>query len=144
MGTPTGVAEKMYEKIKYPTIRGVVQSGVGKGAYFTQLDWVVEQCRRVLGYTPFPGTLNVRIVDEDLNHLDLFLQGSDFELIPNDPVFCSARVKKVTVNQLPGAVILLPDQVRTYERRVLEIIAACSLKETLGIRDGDLVTIAVL
>ena len=134
----------MYEKVKYPTIRGVVQSGVGKGSYFTQLDWVVEQCRRTLGYKPFPGTLNVRVVDEDLSRLDLFLQGWDFELIPNDPVFCSARVKKVNVNQLPGAVILPADEVRTHETRVLEIIAPCSLKETLGIRDGDLVTITVL
>ena len=134
----------MYEKVKYPTIRGVVQTGVGKGSYFTQLDWVVEQCRRTLGYKPFPGTLNVRVVDEDLSRLDLFLQGSDFEIIPNDPVFCSARVKKVKVNQLPGAVILPADQVRTHERRVLEVIAACSLKETLGIRDGDMVTITLL
>jgi CTP-dependent riboflavin kinase len=134
----------MYGKMKYRTIRGVVQSGVGKGSYFTQLDWVVQQCRRVLGYKPFPGTLNVRVVDEDLRHLDLFLQGSDFEIIPNDPVFCSARVKKVKVNQLPGAIILPADQVRTHELRVLEIIAACSLKDTLGIRDGDMVTIAAL
>jgi len=128
----TVLLQNMNKLIKETIIRGRVQSGAGKGSYFTQLDWVVEQCRRVLGYKPFPGTLNVRVADEDLNQLDLFLQESDFELIPDDPVFCSARVKKVKVNHLPGAVILPAEDVRVHERRVIEIIAPSNLKETLG------------
>jgi riboflavin kinase len=42
-------------------ISGTIESGAGKGAYFTQVDWVVEQCREKLDLTPYPGTLNVRI-----------------------------------------------------------------------------------
>ncbi len=128
--------------MKHQIIRGIIQSGAGKGIYFTQMDWVVEQCSRVLGYKPFPGTLNVQVSGEDLKNLDLFLRESDFELVPDDPAFCSARVKSVTVNNIPGAVILPAEDVRIHEKRVIEIIAACSLKETLGIGDGDLVTVA--
>ena len=128
--------------MKHQIIRGIIQSGAGKGIYFTQMDWVVEQCSRMLGYKPFPGNLNVQVSGEDLKNLDLFLRESDFELVPDDPAFCSARVKSVTVNNIPGAVILPAEDVRIHEKRVIEIIAACSLKETLGIGDGDLVTVA--
>lgn len=37
------------------TISGSIQSGIGKGGYFTSVDWVVQQCRDKLGYAPFPG-----------------------------------------------------------------------------------------
>jgi riboflavin kinase, archaea type len=133
--------ETTYEEMNHQIIRGIIQSGAGKGSYFTQVDWVVEQCSRMLGYKPFPGTLNVQVAGEDLKHLDLFLRESDFELVPDDPAFCSARVKTVTVNNIPGAVILPAEDVRIHEKRVIEIIAACSFKETLGIGDGDLVTV---
>lgn len=125
-----------------PTLTGIVQSGTGKGATFTRVDWVVAQCRRMLGYAPFPGTLNVRVNDADLGRLEAFLRESDFELVPDDPAFCTARVKKVTVNGIPGAVVLPSEDVRIHEQRVLEILAACSLKEALGLEDGDCVTIA--
>ena len=128
--------------MKHRIISGIIQSGAGKGIYFTQVDWVVEQCGRMLGYKPFPGTLNVQVAGEDLKNLDLFLRESDFELVPDDPAFCSARVKRVTVNNIPGAVILPAEDVRIHGKRVIEIIAACNLKETLGIGDGDLVTVA--
>jgi riboflavin kinase len=134
--------ETTYEEMNHQIIRGIIQSGAGKGSYFTQVDWVVEQCSRMLGYKPFPGTLNVQVAREDLKNLDLFLRESDFELVTDDPAFCSARVKRVTVNNIPGAVILPAEDVRIHEKRIIEIIAACSLKETLGIGDGDLVTVA--
>lgn len=124
------------------TLTGTIQSGAGQGAYFTQVAWVVAQCRRMLGYKPFPGTLNVRVNDTDLDVLDAFFGETDFELIPDDPAFCSARVKRITVNGIPGAVILPSEDVRIHEKRILEILAPCSLKEALGLRDGDCVTIA--
>ena len=118
-------------------ISGIIQSGAGKGAYFTQLDWVLEQCKRILGFRPFPGTLNVAVVDEDLPELGSFLQDADLELVPDDPAFCTARVKKVRINQIPAALVLPGEDVRIHENRVMELIAPCNLKETLGLHDGD-------
>ena len=126
------------------SIEGVVQSGAGKGAYFTRVDWVLEQCRRRLGYEPFPGTLNVRIVDRDAECLESFLEEWDVELVPDDPAFCSARVKRVVVNGVPAAVVVPEEDVRIHDRRVIEIMAPCSLKKTLGLKDGDLVTVAAI
>ncbi|MCF8063319.1 MAG: CTP-dependent riboflavin kinase [Deltaproteobacteria bacterium] len=123
-------------------IRGVIERGAGKGAYFMGVDWVREQCRRMLGYEPYPGTLNVRVLDEDAERLDSFLRDPEFELVPDDPAFCSARVKKVTVNGIPAAVVLPAEEVRIHGERVIEILAASSLKASLGLADGDMVTVA--
>ena len=123
-------------------ICGVIKSGEGKGAYFTQVEWVVRQCERLLGYKPFPGTLNVYVRDSDLDKLNQFFQETDFDLVPDDPAFCAARVKKVTVNGIASAVVLPSDDVRIHENRVVEVISSCSLKNSLGLEDGDQVTIS--
>lgn len=120
-------------------ISGIIHSGAGKGAYFTQVDWVVRQCQKNLGYQPFPGTLNVRIKDGDLSRLDPFLEPSDFMLVPDDPNFCAARVKKILLNGIPSAVVIPGDDVRIHEDRILEVISSCALKKTLDLKDGDLV-----
>ena len=118
-------------------ICGLVQSGVGQGAFFTQIGWVVKQCEDLLGFKPFPGTLNVHVCQEDLDKVDGFLSSPDGELVPDDPKFCTARIKKVRVNEVPAAVVVPSEDVRVHENRVLEIIASQSLKDLLGIADGD-------
>ncbi len=52
---------------------GVIQKGVGQGAFFTKLDWVIEQFEKAMGAKPFPGTLNVRLYDEDIPKIEAFL-----------------------------------------------------------------------
>jgi hypothetical protein len=123
-------------------ISGVILSGAGKGAFFTQVDWVVEQCRKMLGYRPFPGTLNVSVNDSDLDMLDRLSEAPGFELVPDDPAFCAAQVKKIELNGISAAVVLPSEEVRIHEKRVLEVISSCSLKEALGLSDGDMVSLA--
>jgi riboflavin kinase, archaea type len=123
-------------------ICGTIQSGMGKGAFFIQVDWVVKQCKDMLGYKPFPGTLNVRVCDEDLNKLEKFLESIDYILLPDDPAFCTARVKKVMLNDIPAAIVLPGEDVRVHENSVIEIIASMCIKDGLGLEDGDSVMIS--
>jgi CTP-dependent riboflavin kinase len=123
-------------------IKGVIQRGAGKGAYFTQVDWVVEQCEKKLKMTPFPGTLNVEVDEDDFPKLNQFFINTDFELIPDDPSFCAAKLKKVTINGVAAAVVRPSMDVRIHDNRTIELIAGCSLKERLGLDDGDGVTIS--
>jgi len=51
-------------------ITGKIISGIKKGAFFTQLDWVQEQCLEKLGFKPFPGTLNLEIPDESAKTIE--------------------------------------------------------------------------
>lgn len=55
------------------TITGTVTSGFGKGKEFVSLEGYSRQFRDVLGYEPYPGTLNLdlpRSVDEQFEQLD--------------------------------------------------------------------------
>ena len=122
-------------------ISGVIQTGVGKGTFFTQLDWVVAQFERAMGFKPFPGTLNVRISEEQVAKLKSFFSHKDAELVPDNPEFCSAWLKKVWVNGIPGAAVFPSDDVRIHEEAIIEVMASCHLKESLGLADGDEVTI---
>ena len=103
---------------------------------------MVEQCKKHLGYQPFPGTLNVRIEDQDIADLDRFLEASDFELEPDDPEFCAAQVKKIRINGMLAAVVIPGEDVRIHEDRMLEVIASCSLKKALDLKDGDRVRLS--
>lgn len=122
-------------------ITGKIESGEGRGAFFVGLDWVVEQFERHMGFKPFPGTLNIRISGEDLSKLNGFFSQKDFEFVPDDPQFCNAGVKRLTLNGLPGVAVFPSEDVRIHGKNVIEIIAGCHIKQTLNLDDGDMVTL---
>lgn len=122
-------------------ISGVILSGIGKGAYFTTIDWVVQQCREMLGFTPFPGTLNVRVHDMECDKLDRLCRETTLRLVPDNPAFCSAPIQQVTVWGLPAAIVFPAEEVRVHEHRIIEIISSQNLKQTLGLKDGDPLTL---
>jgi CTP-dependent riboflavin kinase len=124
-------------------ITGVVEGGKGQGAFFVGLDWVIEQFEREMGFKPFPGTLNVRVSPGDVSELERLFSDRDFELIPDDPQFCSARVKRLSVNGLPAAAVLPSEDVRIHGKDVIEIMAGCHIKQALQLDDGDRVTLIV-
>lgn len=66
---------------------GKIVSGVRQAAYFTQLDWVQDQCKDKLGFQPYPGTLNLEINEDDLPVIKNLQEMDTEELIPTDPNF---------------------------------------------------------
>jgi riboflavin kinase len=122
-------------------ITGVIETGAGKGSFFVGLDWVVHQFEEQMGFKPFPGTLNVRLNEGDLAQAQSFFDKKDFDLVPKDPAFCRAGVKRLTVNGVPAAAVFPSQDVRIHDNRVIEIIAGCHIKETLNLHDGDEVTL---
>ena len=123
-------------------ITGIIESGAGKGAYFTQVEWVVQQCAEKLGFIPFPGTLNVTIQDQDIPDVQRMLAAAEISLVPSDPAFCAARVQPVTVRGIPSALVLPSEDVRIHENTTIEIISPCNLKRIFGLRDGDPIVVS--
>ena len=72
-------------------IRGRIRSGAGRGAFFTQLDWVREQCLAKLGFSPYAGTLNIEVNTRDLPLVEEIQKEQGVELIPPGPEFCKGR-----------------------------------------------------
>ena len=128
---------------KKKKIRGKITSGVGKGAYFTTLSWVQQQCFEKLGFKPFPGTLNLEIEDAEILIVDAFHPDEGIKLVPPDSNFCSGYAYPVSISGIPGAIISPAAEVRTHAKNIIEIISGVSLKDSLAVKDGDLITLEI-
>jgi CTP-dependent riboflavin kinase len=124
-------------------LRGKVVSGSGKAAFFTQLDWVREQCNQKLGFEPFPGTLNIEILPQSLADAESLGRQKGIELIPTDPNFCSAKIVAVLIEGIDAALVIPEENVRIHGDHTLEVIAPVRLKTALAVDDGDTVEITI-
>ena len=125
-------------------LTGVITSGAGQGAYFTQVDWVQQQCNEKLGFKPYPGTLNLKIVSDDIPLVTSLDQKKGIELVSPDPKFCNAKAFPVKLGSIKGAVIMPEEKVRVHAGNIIEIIAPLNIKTSLSVADGDGLTISVI
>ena len=128
---------------KQLAITGKIISGARQGAFFTQLDWVQEQCIEKLGFAPWPGTLNLEIRLDQVAVIEDMRLKNGIELTAPDANYCSGYVFPVSVGGIPSAVVIPSDDVRVHEKNIIEIIAPRYLKETLGVKDGDSISLTV-
>lgn len=118
-------------------LTGTIVSGKRQASYFTQLDWVQEQCQEKLGFKPFPGTLNIEIDKNCLPIIEALEEETCAELIPLDPQFCSAKIFPISIEKVDGAIIIPAENVNIHEKNIREIMAPVNLKSELGLEDGD-------
>ena len=126
---------KMNDKL---TVTGKIVSGEKKGAFFTQLDWVQNQCQEKLGFKPFPGTLNLEIDTAMIPQIEALLKKCGMELVPPDPNFCAGHVYPVNIMGVGGAIVAPAEDVRVHSKNILELIAPTCLKEAMDVDDEDL------
>lgn len=122
-------------------LTGRVVTGQRQASFFTQLDWVREQCARKLGFEPFPGTLNLEIIAEDLNLATEIKNIKGVELLPTDPNFCAATVLPVAIKGVRCAVVVPAEDANIHAENIVEVMAGENLRRVLGLADGDRVTI---
>jgi len=127
---------------------GNVVSGMGEGLYYMALDGYRRQFREKLGYEPYPGTLNIRLVDQVYmnarrelgKHPSIFIDGFSDGTRTYGWVKCYHATLSDTVQK--AAVLVLE---RThYDDSMLEVIAPVSIKRTAGIKNGDRVKVKVM
>jgi len=124
------------------TLQGVLTSGLGQGAHFTRLEWVRHAIRRTIGFDPYPGTLNLRLVDADmLLAWRRIREGPALLLTPPPPERCGARLFPVVVAPDVLAAVVVPDVTR-HGDDVLELVAAVHVRSVLGLQDHDRVRLA--
>lgn len=104
---------------------------------FVALEWFRAAVQRAVGFDPYPGTLNVRLVDADaVERWRRIREGSGLALAPPAPDACGGRLIPVGIDPDIVAAVVVPDLTR-YGDDVLEIVAAPHLRSRLGLRDGD-------
>ena len=124
-------------------IRGRVVEGARVGANFTQIPWVKKEFISKLSIDPYPGTLNLDIVDpESLQNLKNLKAARGIEVLPQDLSFCHARCYPVLIGgQIIGAIVF--PIVEGYPENKMELIASQNIKKALSVNTGDLLEVEV-
>ncbi len=124
---------------------GYVVSGSGEGAYYLSQEKYLEQLKNALGFSPFTGTLNLEIRDdmnlskkEDMvSRPPIIINGfSDGRRTFGDLLCFRCRIN----NKIEGALIV-PKRTH-HDKRIVEIVAPARLRDTIGLKDGDLLEVA--
>ena len=128
---------------------GIIFSDLGRASAFMALDWVQAALREALGFSCFPATLNLRPKEaRDARLWEAVRTESAGVALPSpEGGCCSARLYSVEIHtggnrpndRIKGAV-LLPD-VSGYPKDKIEIVAPVRLKDALGVKDGDSLTL---
>jgi len=121
--------------------RGTVFSGKGTGKQFIALPWVRVQIEQKLGFTPYWGTLNLRLLKDEIIKKRSLDPTLGIRVEPKTGYFAGVLFR-ATVLSMEAAVVvpLVPD----YPADVLEVIAPFYLRDKLeGKEERVVVTVTV-
>ncbi len=123
-------------------IEGHVFSGVGEGKYYLSKTGYQRQFPALLGFKPYPGTLNLRLTQTRSldasrqlrqapgRHLDGFKE--------KDRTFGGARCYPCQIDGKAAGAIIVPERTH-YPEDVVELLAPVFLRKALAVQDGDAV-----
>ena len=121
-------------------LEGEVTSGLGKGKYYMSKQVYQEEFDDKLGFRPFPGTLNLKVdeeerkkFEEDSETLEIREVYEDNERLSNVDV-TPCRIGEVECGLLKLEFTEHPDS-------IAEIVAPVDLREKFDLEDGDRIKI---
>lgn len=119
---------------------GTVFSGTGQGRKFIDLPWVRGQIEEKLGFSPFPGTLNLKLNAKSTAKKALLNSRYPIEVKP-EAGYCPGELFKASINTIESGIVV--PKILNYPRDVLEVIAPICLRDHLNLVDGSLVVVCV-
>lgn len=119
---------------------GTVFSGEGRGKKFVELPWFKRQVEEKLGFSPYLGTLNLRLSIKEAEKR-ILLENSEGLVVEPQTGYYSGLLFKATIDALECGIVIpiMPN----YPSNVLEVIAPVYLRGQLKLIDGSLVTVSV-
>ena len=120
-------------------ISGIIVSGTRKGSYFVSQKVYSDQFKNILGFKPFPGTLNIEVNEKDLQTI-VNTSKQKLNIIHGQEGFGDVKYIKSTLNNKIDGALLFPAKTE-HPPKILEFIASENLREDLNLKDGDLVTL---
>jgi riboflavin kinase, archaea type len=122
------------------TLTGKVFTGEGNGKKYLSIFWVRQQIQEKLGFTPYLGTLNLKLDAENASNKKL-LEGAETIKICPEEGYCVGNLFKASVRNIECAIII--PQIKNYPKKVIEIISPKNLREELSLKDEDEITVDV-
>jgi riboflavin kinase len=121
--------------------KGKVFSGKGEGAEYLNLSWASKQIEEKLRFTPYPGTLNIRLDEKSIKIRKALKDEGGTEILPA-PGFCPGKIFEATVMKVKCAVVI--PEVPGYPEDVLEVVSSTNLREKLHLVNGSQVEVKVI
>ena len=122
-------------------IIGKIISGMGKGTYFMSQDIYIKQFQEKLHFKPYVGTLNIKL-DKNLKNPLVNISKEKFELVKGEGKFGDVKFIKALLNHDIAGALVFPAKTEHTED-VLEFISNKNLRESLKLKDGDIVSITI-
>lgn len=127
---------------------GTLVSGMGEGKYYMSLEGYRKQFEKKIGYIPFPGTLNIRIVDalslENREKIESFRYYFVDGFSDSKRTYGWVKCYPVIINgneKIRSDLLILE---RTHhDNNMLEIIAPVNIKKVLNLKNGDNVKVTL-
>jgi len=126
-------------------IRGTVISGRGEGRFYLTTKGYVTQVKHKLGFSPYPGTLNIQVANEDIpgfQRLKACVSRKLTGFTAENHDFGDVLFYRCRIARNEPCALVIPKI--THHDNVMELIAPGNLRESLGLRDGDMVAVSVL
>ncbi len=126
-------------------LQGRVFSGIGEGSYYTSLKGYLQQFEKKFGYRPYLGTLNIRLDNRGSMENRLLMERmAPVEMAGfsnRSRTYGAAKCVQAILNDSVECVIVFSERTH-YDSSVVEVMARDCLRETLGLKDGDRVTLS--
>ena len=125
---------------------GEVISGLFEGAYYISKEGYHRQIVEKLGFEPFPGTLNVKITEEDYDRRRRLERGEYIRLEgfkDGERSFGAAHCFPCIINEEVECALIVAER-SIHDYGVMEIISSEYLRRKLELADGDKVKVSFL
>ena len=127
------------------SFRGKLVSGLGEGAYYMSRPLYVRQFKHLLGYEPFPGTLNIKLPHSELQK-KVRLSAIEHAFISGfksrGRSFGFIRCYPCSINRKVAGHVLVPERTH-HPEDVLEIASKYNLKKRLSLKEGETVLVEI-
>ncbi|MDY0293137.1 MAG: DUF120 domain-containing protein [Candidatus Methanomethylophilaceae archaeon] len=134
---------RIFELTDHVTIHGTIVTGMGEGGYYICQRPYMDQFKDKLGFSPFEGTLNIKVDKEDIGKLEV-IKGTSGHTVSGftsdgrsfgDVIAYKAKIRNI------DCAIVIPE--RSHYQDIIEIVCQYHLRRTLSIGDGDRVEVRV-
>ncbi|NHJ86543.1 MAG: CTP-dependent riboflavin kinase [Asgard group archaeon] len=129
------ITKALYSQTRSATIYGELETGLGEGAWYISQEEYTEQFQEILGFTPFPGTLNLRILNvDDLKKIAQIRQSEPYIIhgfVKKGRQFGDVMCYKARFEDGTMGAIIIPSRTH-HNKDILEAIAPVNMRERLG------------
>jgi len=132
------------ERSKGYLLSGSVVSGIGEGKYYMSLEPYKQQFNALLGFEPYPGTLNIRLTSSSLpvrKKIDALDWTRIKGFTTDGRTFGDAKCLPCRIGTISCGIVM-PGRTH-YPEDIIEVIAPMALRRKLGVEDTDAVTVEV-